>query len=565
MLDGSIAASAEQETILDGLHYQKYRDTGQTREEHGEKLARALATDNSHFKKLNRLIQENKLVTAGRVQAALGSDMESSPFNCVVSGTIEDSMEGIMEKVKEGALTLKLGSGIGYDFSTLRPDGAPIRTLRSTSTGPLSFIPVFDAMAAAIHIKHRRGAQMGVMNIHHPDIMKFITAKMDATLKIFNLSVAVTDEFMKALEKGDKYELRFPVGKNGKVYGYADAREVWAKIMDCAWLSAEPGVLFIDTINHTNNLWYCEKIAATNPCAEQPLPPYGMCLLGSINLAEYFSNGSLDLSQLSGDVPAIIEAYDNIFERSMYALPQHREEALNKRRMGIGMTGIANAIELIGNDIYGLNGYRYGDDNFIKVLDEATNTLKEAAYLASTELAHKRGSFPLYNYKYGTAEFILGLPEWLKKEIHKHGIRNSHLLSYAPCGTISKTAKNVSSGVEPVFYHRSKERWILQDGPREFILEDYNVRYHGVYGKSLTECSIEDHLRVSETIQHNCDSAISKTVNVSPDCTFEEYEGVYLEAYKRGIKGITVYKPNSIRPPVIQSGDCNDGQCKLTS
>jgi ribonucleoside-diphosphate reductase alpha chain len=551
----ALALSAElyqQEfNYYDQLHQEKYRDEGQSQIEHQRTIAKNLSSNWAHQDHLLRSLSQNRFLPAGRIQAALGATQrEVSPFNCSVSQRIDDSMDSIMAACGNAAKILRLGTGIGYNFSNLRPKGALISKLKTQSSGPLSFMKIFDVMASTIASSgHRRGAQMGILNVDHPDIEDFIDAKMEkGAYRQFNLSVGITDEFMAAVERNANYKLSF----GGSIYKEVSARQLWEKITKNAYHSAEPGIIFLDRLNDQNNLHYCEQIEATNPCAEQPLPPYGLCTLGSFSLVGYIQHDQwgkryFNYKLFREDIHNWVEAYDNIFDNAIYAIPEHKQEALNKRRIGLGFTGIANAIE------YLLEEACYGSEEFCHVLDDMSNTLKEEAYRASVRLAKERGSFPLYSEKYCDSKFVKSLSPEIQKLISEHGIRNSHLVSYAPCGTISQCAGNVSSGVEPVFHHEMKRDVYMKEGKINVTLNDYNFRQYGFRGKTLEECSVEDHMRVAETVQRHCDSSISKTVNVSSNCSYEDYAKIYIEAHKLGLKGITVYRPSEVRGIVIQS------------
>ena len=537
-------------SYYDQLHHEKYRDASQTKEGHIQTIAANLASNYEHNVKLYHSLKNNRFLPAGRIQAALGAtEREVSPFNCSVSQRINDSMDSIMSAVTNAAKILRLGTGIGYNFSNLRPRGAEIKKLKTSSSGPLSFMKIFDVMASTIASSgHRRGAQMGIMNVDHPDIEAFIDAKMEkGAYRQFNLSVGVSDYFMRCVEADQSWRLSF----GGQIYRELPARYLWEKITRNAYQSAEPGIIFIDRLNDQNNLHYCEQIEATNPCAEQPLPPYGLCTLGSFNLVGYIQKDPrgypmFDYTTFRQDIHTWVEAYDNIFDNAIYAISEHREEAISKRRIGLGFTGIANAIEyLIGEP-------SYGSVEFCEYLDKMCNTLKEEAYDASCELAKKRGAFGLYNSQYGESKFVRTLPDALQAKINKHGIRNSHIISYAPCGTISQTAGNISSGVEPVFHYEQSRDVYMKEGKVNVSLRDYNYREHGFKGKTLSECSVEDHMRVAKTIQSHCDSSISKTVNVAPGCSYDEYSQIYVKAYNLGLKGITVYRPTELRGSVIK-------------
>lgn len=555
MTDLTPTASAfpQEFAYYDQLHQEKYRDLNQPKIEHTGAIAHRLASDITHYDKLYNALKYHRFLPAGRVQAALGAqEREVSPFNCSVSQRIDDSMDSIMAAVCNAAKILRLGTGIGYNFSNLRPLGAEIKKLKTQSSGPLSFMKIFDVMASTIASSgHRRGAQMGIMNVTHPDIEQFIDAKMEkGAYRQFNLSVGITDDFMRCVEEDKPWGLSF----GGKVYKELSARYLWEKITRNAHESAEPGIIFIDRLNDQNNLHYCETIEATNPCAEQPLPPYGLCTLGSFNLVAYIkhdSDGSISFNDkvFKDDIRAWVEAYDNIFDEAVYAIPEHEAEARSKRRIGLGFTGIANAIE------YLCGKPNYGEPEFCAILDKLCEILRDESYGASVELAKSRGPFNKFSMEYLKGEFIKTLPEALQLSIGVHGIRNSHLISYAPCGTISQCAYNVSSGVEPVFYYEQSRDVYMKEGKVNVTLQDFNFRQYGFKGKTLDYCSISDHMDVASTVQKYCDSAVSKTVNVSRSCTYDEYAKIYIRAHKLGLKGITVYRPTELRGSVITSAE----------
>ena len=573
--NATIVSNAEFD-YYDQLHQEKYRDDKQTRLQHINELAGRMSTDWEHKNILYDSLYNNRFLPAGRIQAALGAtEREVSPFNCSVSQRIDDSMDSIMSAVANAAKILRLGTGIGYNFSNLRPCGTEIKKLKTQSSGPLSFMKIFDVMASTIASSgHRRGAQMGIMNVNHPDIEAFIDAKMEkGAYRQFNLSVGITDAFMDAVAK----DLRWPLRFNGVTYKELSSKYLWEKITKNAYMSAEPGIIFIDRLNDMNNLHYCEKIEATNPCAEQPLPPYGLCTLGSFNLVGYIKHDAqgkpyFDFPTFDADISAWVEAYDNIFDNAVYAIPEHRQEAISKRRIGLGFTGIANAIE------YLCGKPNYGEPEFCKILDSLCKRLTRKAYDASIKLAKTRGPFELYSKKYLDSKFVQTLTPYIQNQLHMYGIRNSHLISYAPCGTISQCAGNVSSGVEPVFHYEQSRDVYMKEGKVNVILQDYMVRQFGFKGKTLSHCSVDDHMRVAETIQKYCDSSISKTVNVVPNCSYEDYTNIYIQAHKLGLKGITVYRKNDIRGIVISEAKkeektyasfetiptgCTNGQCSL--
>ena len=476
--------------------------------------------------------------------------------NCFVSQTITDSMTGIMDSATKAAQTMRLGGGIGYDFSTLRPRGDRIVSLDSRSSGPVSFMGIFDAVCYTIaSAGHRRGAQMAVLRVDHPDILEFIRAKQQPkTLEQFNISVGVTDWFMECLQSGEPFELEF----DGVSYGFVDAANLWEEIMRSTWDWAEPGVLFIDRINEMNNLWYCEELSATNPCGEQPLPPNGACLLGSFNLAQYIHNDdndnhkSFDWHLFEADIPHIVRAMDNIIDKAVYPLPEQEKEAKDKRRMGLGVTGLANAGEVLG--------FPYGSDEFVEFEDKVLNTLKEEAYKASARLAKEKGVFPLYDKeKYMEGRFIQTLSKATRKLIRKHGIRNSHLTSIAPTGTISLCADNVSSGIEPVFAMEYTRALQKPEGPSVELVTDYGYRVWGVEARTTLTLSAEDHLRVLAKAQEHVDSAVSKTCNVSPTMDWEEFKNLYINAWKLGCKGITTHNPDGKRGAVLVAMEDDEG------
>lgn len=539
----------------DLLHAEKYRDIGQVKQQHQRTLAKNLATNAEHYIKLQDILVNERFLPAGRIQAALGAvQREVSPFNCSVSGQIEDNIPSIYKRLSEAAMILRLGTGIGYNFSHIRPKGDLIKSLQSLASGPVGYMDLYNTSAALISSAgHRRGAQMGILNVDHPDIEEFIDAKMEpGRLTSFNVSVGVSDKFMEAVEKDDTWELKF----EGKVYRTTSARYLWNKIVKNAYDSAEPGIIFLDRVNKMNNLWYCETIEATNPCSEQPLPPYGLCTLGSFNLTQYLvppddmGHIKFDYDKFELDIYQIVEAYDNIFEGANYAIPEHEKDAKAKRRIGLGLTGIANAIEmLVGRPCY-------GEIDFNIALNKIAKILVCSAYEASIELARKRGPFSLFDKDdYWLSSFVKTLPEEIQDGIKKHGIRNSHLISYAPCGTISQCAGNISSGVEPIFYHSVNRDVYLIGGKKNIQLTDWAYREHGFKGKTLENCTIDEHLAVAEICQRWCDSAVSKTINVAPDCSYEEYKDVYTKAYDLGIKGITVFRPTKLRGAVITKSE----------
>jgi ribonucleoside-diphosphate reductase alpha chain len=525
----------------------KYRGKNESFKEAMKRVAETLKDDEAHFLNFKTILYNQRFLPAGRVQSAMGSPRRVTPYNCFVSMTIGDSMHGIMEAATRAAETMRLGGGIGYDFSTLRPRGAMIRSLESKSSGPVSFMNVFDAVCGTISSAgHRRGAQMGVLRVDHPDIEEFIRAKNNSTdLTNFNVSVGVTDKFMEAVKSDSNFDLVF----DGVVYNTINARALWDDILRSTWDWAEPGILFIDRINRKNNLRYCETIAATNPCGEQPLPPNGACLLGSFNLARYVVKINdkyvFNTNQLRNDIPHVVRAMDNVVDRAVYPLEQQEKEAKDKRRMGLGVTGVANAIEALGFD--------YGSEGFIRQLEIIMETIRDTAYKSSISLSLEKGPFPLFKQNYLDSEFAQTLPEDIRKDISKYGIRNSHLLSVAPTGTISLSADNVSSGIEPVFSYYYDRTIITFDGPQTERVEDYGYRVFGVKGKTADELSVFDHVKVLNSASKYVDSACSKTCNVGDDVSWEDFKNVYMQAYEGGASGCTTFRASGKRYGILNA------------
>ncbi len=503
-------------------------------------------------------LEDFRFLPAGRIVAGAGTGRNVTLFNCFVMGTIPDDMGGIFEHLKEAALTMQQGGGIGYDFSTLRPRGAPVKGVGADASGPLSFMDVWDAMCRTImSAGSRRGAMMATLRCDHPDIEAFIEAKREpGRLRMFNLSVLVTDAFMAAVKQNLPWELKF----NGTAYRTVQARELWDKIMRATYAYAEPGVIFIDRINRRNNLHYCETIAATNPCGEQPLPPYGACLLGSINLARlvkkpFEAEAELDIEALERLVRSAVRMMDNTIDVSRFPLEQQQHEAQAKRRIGLGITGLADALIMVGA--------RYGSAASIRLIETWMKRLQRVAYLTSVELAKEKGAFPLFDKDaYLAGESIAELDEDVRAAIAQHGIRNALLTSIAPTGTISLFADNISSGLEPVFSFTYTRSVLLPDGSRQQEeVSDYAYRlYRQIRGDNapLTEAFVTaqdlspaDHVRVQAAVQKYIDSSISKTINVPEDIDFDAFKDVYAMAYEQGCKGCTTYRPNDITGSVL--------------
>lgn len=764
------------------IHSMKYRLVGEPFEDCCYRLSSTLSDNDEHRQALNDIFLDMRFMPAGRVQAAIGAPKRVTPWNCFVSGTISDDFNDIMEKAKEAGHTMRLGGGIGYDFSTLRPRGSLIKSLGSSSSGPISFMDIFDSVCGTISSAgHRRGAQMGVLRVDHPDIEEFVSAKRNTTkLTRFNISVGITDAFMNAVKNKEQFNLKF----HNKIYKTVEAETLWDQIMRSTWHWAEPGVLFIDRINEENNLWYCEDIAATNPClhpetlietvngpvkikdiveptivytmtedgklssskssaswvskknaktlkitvgsgrelictpehkifvrnkgwieaknlvkgdklvhlcrsrrgakyagiklstepnrayqmehrfvveaagtslqlgedvhhingdtfnntcsnlevmphsnhskhtalndnpqvhqvhdsngkflatgiskkdiqgvprhlasnlknqnstciisiengpvtdvydltvkgthnmianqlvihncGEQPLPPYGACLLGSFNLVKYIKDNDFDFTKFEEDIRNIVRAMDNIMDIGVYPLPQQETEGKAKRRMGLGVTGLANALERLG--------LPYGSAEFISYMASILGELRNIAYDTSADLAKEKGHFPAYNKKYLKGKFIQNLPTEIQEKIKKYGIRNSHLTSIAPTGTISLAADNISSGIEPVFTHSYTRTIITEDGVRHEDVEDFGYRVWGLKGRTASELSPEEHVSVLIEAQKYVDSACSKTCNVGADVSWERFKNIYMMAFDGGCKGVTTFRSAGKRMGIL--------------
>ena len=539
-----------------------------TVEDSWRRVARALAAGEAQpelwEERFFAALEDFRFLPAGRITAGAGTGRAVTLFNCFVMGSIPDSMGGIFGALREAALTMQQGGGIGYDFSTIRPRGAEVKGVAADASGPLSFMDVWDAMCRTImSAGSRRGAMMATMRCDHPDIEAFIGAKHDAArLRMFNLSVLVTDDFMAAVKADGPWDLRFA----GKVYHTLNARDLWARIMRATYDYAEPGVIFIDRINAMNNLSYCEAIAATNPCGEQPLPPYGACLLGSINLARlvtqpFGAGAQLDAAALDDLVRVAVRMMDNVVDASRFPLPEQAAEAQAKRRIGLGVTGLADALLMLG--------LRYGSEAAAAQTADWMRAIARAAYLASVDLAREKGPFPLFDAeKFLASGNMLAMDEDLRDAIRAHGIRNSHLTSVAPTGTISLYAGNVSSGIEPVFAYAYSRKVLQPDGSRsEEEVVDYAVQmWRDLHGDApLPEYFVNaqtlaplDHVRMQAAAQKWVDSSISKTINCPADISFDDFQQVYMAAWDQGCKGCTTYRPNAVTGSVLSVSEATE-------
>ena len=539
-----------------------------TVEDSWRRVARALAKGEADPVRREREFYDAldgfRFLPAGRILAGAATGRSVTLFNCFVMGTIPDSMDGIFAMLKEAAVTMQQGGGIGYDFSTIRPKGAPVVGVAADASGPLSFMDVWDSMCRTImSAGSRRGAMMATMRCDHPDIEDFIAAKSDpARLRMFNLSVLATDPFMEAVKADRGWDLVF----GDKVWKTVRARDLWNRIMESTFDYAEPGVIFIDRINERNNLHYCETISATNPCGEQPLPPYGACLLGSINLARlvhdpFGSNAGIDTNELDRLVAVAVRMMDNVIDVSRFPLDAQRREAHAKRRIGLGVTGLADALLMTGE--------RYGSTEAARVTEDWMRRIAHSSYLASTELAVEKGAFPLFDRD----AFLAGrtmrtMDEEVREAVSANGIRNALLTSIAPTGTISLYAGNVSSGIEPVFAFSYNRKVLQPDGSQvEEEVVDHAVQLwrdmfgdrplpgHFVDAQSLPP---EDHVRMQAAAQKWVDSSISKTINCPGDIGFEDFRAVYMSAWDQGCKGCTTYRPNEVTGSVLSVAETEE-------
>jgi ribonucleoside-diphosphate reductase alpha chain len=527
------------------------------------------------------IMQDFQFLPGGRIQAGAGSDRDVTMFNCFVMGTIEDSIPGIFRALEEGAVTMQRGGGVGYDFSTIRPSGARARTTGAIASGPVSFMDVWDAMCATIQSTGaRRGAMMATLRCDHPDIVAFIEAKRRADrLRHFNLSVQVTDAFMRAIELDATWPLVFPESRLAgagetllrewpgeasavpcRVVRRLSARALWDRLLRASYDSGEPGVLFIDRINRLNNLWYCERITATNPCGEVPLPPYGACDLGAINLTRlirdpFTPQARLDTDRLVAIASTAVRLLDNVIDASRFPLPAQRVAVHKARRMGLGITGLADALIMLG--------LRYGSEPSLAFASETMRTICHTAYRQSIAIAEEKGCFPDFEReRYLEAPFIRGLPTDIRDGVARCGIRNSHLLAIAPTGTISLLAGNVSSGIEPVFAPDYQRTVLDANGePRRFPLTDYAVRLwreqsgrtDGMPDALVTalQLPIEAHLAMQAALQAFVDNSISKTINVPAETSFADFVPLYRLAYDKGLKGCTTFRPTAATGAVL--------------
>jgi len=588
----STTANLPVQDISSEVLIEKYAKGGeQTPDELRERVARALAqaeppADRARWAAAFLDAQQRGFVPAGRIMSAAGTELSATLINCFVQpvgdsiATAEDGVPGIYTALTEAAETMRRGGGVGYDFSRIRPAGAWVGSTRSHASGPISYMRVFDRSCETVESAgSRRGAQMGVLRCDHPDIEAFIHAKDQGDLRNFNISVGVTDAFMAAVQADDTVELAhkaqpsaeqieagaYQRGDGQWVYRKVRARALWDQVMRSTYDHAEPGVLFLDRINADNNLHYCETIAATNPCAEQPLPPYGCCCLGSIDLTRFVrdpfsARPAFDEAGFAEVVAVATRMLDNVLDVTPWPLPAQQQEAANKRRVGLGFTGLGDALVMLN--------LRYDSSEARDMASRISEVMRDAAYAASSDIAAERGSFPLFNadlYLSG-GSFASRLPQALKDKIRAQGLRNSHLLSIAPTGTISLAfADNASNGIEPAFswtYTRKKRLSQSEGGGfKEYQVEDHAWRlYRHLFGTdaplsdafvTALELSASDHAAMVAAVAPYIDTSISKTVNVPADYPYEDFQDLYVQAWQSKLKGLATYRPNSVLGSVL--------------
>ena len=537
-----------------------------------------------HRERFLSILQDFRFLPGGRILAGAGTELNVTLFNCFAMGLVEDSLEGIFTALRQGALTMQAGGGIGYDFSTLRPRGSPAQSHGSLASGPVSFMRIWNTMCdTLLSTGARRGAMIASLRCDHPDIEAFIDAKKDnRDLDHFNLSVQVTDDFMSAVAADQPWPLVFPLPAGAtadgetllrswsgsparipcRIHRKVSARELWQRIMRRAYDASEPGVLFTDRINQQNNLWYRETITTTNPCGEIPLPPWGACNLASLNLTRFVrgpfgSAAGLDLAAVAEAAAIATRLLDNVIDISRFPLEQQAEQARGTRRIGLGITGLADTLIMLG--------LHYDSDEARALAGKAMATICHSAYRTSVKLAQEKGPFPFFSAEpFLDSGFARSLPGDIRDGIAAHGIRNSHLTAIAPCGTISLLAGNVSSGIEPVFDWRLRRRVLGLDGCyREQMLEDHAFhlwRQSRQGEQELPEAFVSAqtlvphaHVRMQAALQSHVDNAISKTVNVPVDYPFEQFADLYRQSHALGLKGCTAFRPNPVTGSILSA------------
>lgn len=575
--------------IVWNLKYRYQRDgqvVDQTIEDTWHRVAKAIAQAEKGKARaywqneFYRILENFHFLPGGRILAGAGTSHHVTLFNCFVMDIAEDSLTGIFDALREGAMTLQQGGGVGYDFSVLRPNGSLVKKTGTAASGPVSFMRIWDTTCKILlSTGARRGAMMAVLRCDHPDIEEFITAKEDPNeLRHFNVSVMVSDAFMAAVKNNEEWPLVFPLEAQEstpddivyrhwgnslapvpcRVYRRIKARQLWEKIIRSAYDYAEPGVLFGDTINQMNNLWYRERINATNPCGEIPLPPYGACDLGAINLTQFVMNPFSEKATLNWqaleDVTRIATRFlDNVIDISRYPLKAQQQQALGTRRIGLGITGLGNALVMLG--------IPYGSAASISFAHDLMKRIAETTWRTSIDLAQEKGPFLFYDKPYLQGEFVQTLDESIRKALALHGSRNSHHNTIAPTGTISLLANNVSNGIEPIFKAEYDRHVRSADGSTlTFRVEDFAIQKWREQGGLLLPPAWIDtdmlephaHLQIQGAMQPFIDNAISKTINIHQDFPFEKLADVYTTAYQLGLKGCTIFRPNPITGSVLE-------------
>ena len=567
------------------IHSDRHRGPEESFDDYAVRYCRAVARDSKEqFYRTLHYVRHQAILPAGRQQVSVGRAATTTALNCFAGPVIPDSLQGIFDTLRQGAVTMGAGGGIGWDFSSIRPEGEIIRGLGGMghASGPIHFMKPFDSMCKVLVRSWARGAMMGTLRVDHPDILKFVLAKRNSdVLNAFNISVCVTDNFMEALANDGLFYFEF----EGRSFGQARAQDIWGPIMESNWDWAEPGVIFIDRVNRENPLYYAEQIYTTNPCAEQPLPPHGCCLLGSINLVKFLvprheslpkldaSNPNivhlhqqhqgkdqlqydLDWESLGEAVSLSVRAYDNVIDRTVYPLPEQEKEEKQKRRMGIGPTGMADALAIMG--------LPYASPQYLDMQDRIYKKIANEAYRTSAKLAREKKPFPLYDVaQYCEGRFFQRLDGDVQDLIVRHGLRNSHLTSTAPTGSISLDADNVSSGIEPIFSLRQTRKVdTVKQGIKEFELINYAYNFYNVEGRPASEVTPDEHVEVLSRAQYWTDSSISKTCNLAgqiagqgPGTTFEDFEKIYLTAWEKGAKSCTTFNLNGKRAGILTSTD----------
>lgn len=517
--------------------------------------------------KFHSILKDFAFLPAGRITAGAGSNRNVTLSNCFTMDTIQDDLGDIYRNLREAALTMKEGGGIGYDFSTLRPSGALVKGVSADSSGPLSFMDNWDSMCYTImSAGGRRGAMMATMRCDHPDIFNFIAAKADpARLRRFNMSILVTDAFMQAVKDDKEWILHF----DGITYDRVSARHLWNTMMQATYDYAEPGVIFIDRVNRDHNIGYLETIATTNPCGEKPMGPYASCLLSSANLSQFVvdpfsSNAHLDIHRLISTISIGVRMMDNVVDVGRFPLPEQKQKAIDDRQLGLGITGLADMLAMLG--------IRYGSDEAAEYSQTVMEQIHVAAYKTSITLAIEKGAFPNFDadgfLREGTA--ASRLPEEMQKQIRRFGIRNALLTSIAPTGTISLYANNVSSGIEPTFAHEYTRNVTQKDGKRigQRVVSYAKAKWEEIHGEgtpmpdycvTVKDLTPSEHIKMQAAVQKWVDSSISKTVNVPKNISFEDFKTVYMEAYDSGCKGCTTYRPNDITGSILTEDAPEEG------